>query len=91
MSLQKQELEKKTYGTIRELIVNNEEIKFSDIYDLFFNKSSGIIKNIDDEKNIENLRSLIYSLYLDDDANIQILFGKLFPHYLKYYNDPYLE
>ena len=88
MSLQKQKLENETYDAIRELIEKNGEIKFSDIYDLFFNKSSGIIKNIDDEKNIENLRSLIYSLYLNDDANIQILFGKLFPHYLKYYNDP---
>ena len=87
MSLQ--ELEQKTYNTIRILIEKNEEVKYSDVYDLLYNKSTGIIKNVDDLKNIENIKTLIYSLYLNDETNIQILFGKIFPHYLKYYNDNY--
>jgi hypothetical protein len=86
MSLQ--ELEKRTYGTIRTLIEKNDKIKYSDVYDLFFNKSTGIIKNVNDLKNIENIKTLVYSLYLNDETNMQILFGKIFPHYLKYYNDP---
>jgi hypothetical protein len=84
-----QQLEKQTYESIRKLIKDNDEIKVSDVYDLLFNKKSGIIKNMDDIKNIENIKKLIYSLYLNDETNIQILFGKIYPEYLKYYNDSF--
>ena len=54
---------------------------------LFFNKDNGIIKNKEDLKNISNIKKIVRQLYNNDETNMQFTFDKIYPGYLKYYND----
>ena len=75
------------YKKIRSLLDSKDRLEYHDVYDLFFNKDNGIIKNKEDLKNISNIKKIVRQLYNNDDTNMQFTFDKIYPGYLKYYND----
>lgn len=82
-----QKLEDIIYPAIKQLLDSKENIEYSDVYNLLFNKDTGFIKNIEDIKNLENLKKIINLLYKNDETNMELLFSKIYPSYIKYYHN----
>lgn len=82
-----EEIEKGFFPRIRKILDEKGEINYADVYELFFNKDNGLIKNIEDMSYLENVAHIVNILYNTDNLNRQILFGKIYPNHVIYYND----
>lgn len=75
------------YKKIRSLLDSKDRLEYHDVYDFFFNKDTGIIKNKEDLQNLSYIKKVVRQLYNNDETNMQFTFDKIYPGYLKYYND----
>lgn len=86
-----EEIEKGFFPRIRKILDEKGDINYADVYELFFNKDNGLIKNIEDISYLENVAHIVNILYNTDNLNRQILFGKIYPNHVIYYNDVYVS
>lgn len=82
-----EELEKSIFPKIRKILDEKGEIHYGDVYNIFFNTDTGLIKNMEDISNLENITQIVNILFNSDKINQEILFGKIYPNYAKYYNN----